>query len=153
MLHAHSNFGSLLLKSASRSFWNYEKQHLCTLASVHVSIERTMQLKRTHAPQLLHSAYTSLLVMFRFVLYIDRRWLIEKPGFDSQGRQKIIQYSKASKPLFGPTQIPVQWVLGALSLRVKWMEHEADHSPSSSVEIKNGGSIPPFPHTSSWHRA
>jgi hypothetical protein len=30
---------------------------------------------------------------------------------------------------------------------------EADHSPPSSVEVKNGGAIPPFPHMSLWHSA
>jgi hypothetical protein len=29
---------------------------------------------------------------------------------------------------------------------------EVDHSPSS-VEVKNGGCIPPLPHTSSWRGA
>jgi hypothetical protein len=28
--------------------------------------------------------------------------------------------------------------------------HETDHTFPSSVEVKNGGSIPSFPHTSSW---
>jgi hypothetical protein len=30
---------------------------------------------------------------------------------------------------------------------------EADHSPPSSAEVKNGGAIAPFPHMSSWHSA
>jgi hypothetical protein len=30
---------------------------------------------------------------------------------------------------------------------------EADHSPLSSAEVKNGGAVPPLPHTSSWHGA
>jgi hypothetical protein len=34
----------------------------------------------------------------------------------------------------GPTQAPIQWVAGALSLEVKWPEREADHSPPSSQE-------------------
>jgi hypothetical protein len=34
----------------------------------------------------------------------------------------------------------IQWVLGALSLGVKWPRHEADHSP-------------PLPHTPSWDDA
>jgi len=29
----------------------------------------------------------------------------------------------------GPTWPPIQWVLGAPSLGIKWFEHEADHSP------------------------
>jgi hypothetical protein len=28
---------------------------------------------------------------------------------------------------------------------------EADHIPPSSAELKNGGAMPPLPHTSSWH--
>jgi hypothetical protein len=33
---------------------------------------------------------------------------------------------------------------------VKWPWHEADSSPPSSAEVKNGGFIPPLRHTSSW---
>jgi hypothetical protein len=36
----------------------------------------------------------------------------------------------------GPTQPPVQWVPGALSLGVKRPGCEADHSPPSSAEVK-----------------
>jgi len=32
---------------------------------------------------------------------------------------------------------PVQWVLGALSLVVEQLGHQADHSPASSVKVKN----------------
>jgi hypothetical protein len=48
------------------------------------------------------------------------------------------------------TQPPILWVLGALSLGVKWPRREADHSSPSSAEVKNGGAIPPLSHTSSW---
>jgi hypothetical protein len=37
----------------------------------------------------------------------------------------------------GPTQPPIQWVPGALSLGVKWPGREVDHSPPSSAEVKN----------------
>jgi hypothetical protein len=37
----------------------------------------------------------------------------------------------------GPTQPPIQWVLGALCLAVKWLGHEADHSPLFSAQVKN----------------
>jgi hypothetical protein len=36
---------------------------------------------------------------------------------------------------------------------VKQLECEADDSPPSSAEVKNGGAIPPLPHTPSWHGA
>jgi hypothetical protein len=34
---------------------------------------------------------------------------------------------------------------------VKLPERKADHSPSPSTYVKNGGAIPPLPHMSSWH--
>jgi len=34
-------------------------------------------------------------------------------------------------------QSSMQWILGAVSLGVKRLRHEADHSPLSSVEVKN----------------
>jgi len=34
-----------------------------------------------------------------------------------------------SRQVLGPTQSPIQWVLGAPSLRVKRPCREADHSP------------------------
>jgi hypothetical protein len=39
-------------------------------------------------------------------------------------------------PALGPTQPPIQWVAGAISLGVKWPGCEADHSPPSSAEVK-----------------
>jgi hypothetical protein len=36
----------------------------------------------------------------------------------------------------GPNQSPVQCVPGVLSPEVKWLEHEADHSPQSA-EVEN----------------
>jgi hypothetical protein len=40
----------------------------------------------------------------------------------------------------GPTQPPIQGVLGALSLVVKQPRREADPSPPSSAEVKNAWS-------------
>jgi hypothetical protein len=36
---------------------------------------------------------------------------------------------------------------------VKRLGHEADHSPPSSAEVENGGTISPLPLMSSWHSA
>jgi hypothetical protein len=41
-----------------------------------------------------------------------------------------------SRAALGPTQPPIQWVPGALSLGVKRPGREADHSPPSSAEVK-----------------
>jgi hypothetical protein len=46
-----------------------------------------------------------------------------------------------------PTQLPIQSVTRALSLRIKRPGREADHSPQSSSEVKNVwsyASIPPY---------
>jgi hypothetical protein len=40
----------------------------------------------------------------------------------------------------GPTQPPTQWVLVALSLGVKQLGHEADHSPPSRAKVRNAQS-------------
>jgi hypothetical protein len=43
--------------------------------------------------------------------------------------------------------------LGAIFSVVKWPRSEADPSPSSSAEVKNGGAIPPLHDRSSWNSA
>jgi hypothetical protein len=49
----------------------------------------------------------------------------------------IVLFTTTSRTALGPTQPPVQWVLGALSLGVKRPERGADHSPQSGAEAKN----------------
>jgi hypothetical protein len=44
----------------------------------------------------------------------------------------------ASRTALWPTQSPIQCVTGALSLGVKRPRREADHSPPSSAEVKEG---------------
>jgi hypothetical protein len=48
----------------------------------------------------------------------------------------IFPFTTASKPPLGPTQPPIQWVSGALSLGVKRPGREADHTRTSSAEVK-----------------
>jgi hypothetical protein len=53
---------------------------------------------------------------------------------------------QASRTALGPTQPPIQWVPGALSLGVKRLGREADHSPPSSAGGQRmSGAIPPLP--------
>jgi hypothetical protein len=47
----------------------------------------------------------------------------------------IFLFTTASRTALGPTQPPIQWIPGALSLGVKWPGGEADHSPPSSAEV------------------
>jgi hypothetical protein len=48
-----------------------------------------------------------------------------------------ILFITASRRALGPTQPPIQWVPGSLSLVVKRPGREADHSPPSSAEVNN----------------
>jgi hypothetical protein len=52
------------------------------------------------------------------------------------GGWEFFFFTTASKTALGPTQIPIQWVAGALSLGVKRPGREADHLPPSSAEVK-----------------
>jgi hypothetical protein len=45
-------------------------------------------------------------------------------------------HHRVPRMAMGPTQPPLQWVPGALSLGVKRPEHEAEHLPPSSAEVK-----------------
>jgi hypothetical protein len=45
-------------------------------------------------------------------------------------------FATASRTALGPTQSPIQWVPGALSLGVKRPGREADHSSPSTTEVK-----------------
>jgi hypothetical protein len=75
-------------------------------------------------------------------------------GLDGQGSIPgsaiFLLFFTASRPALGPTQPPVQWVLGAISPGVKRTGRETDHPPTSTAEFKNGGDVPPLPHMSSW---
>jgi len=52
----------------------------------------------------------------------------------------IFFFATASRPALWPTQPPIQWVPGAISLGVKRQRREADHSHPSSVQVKNAWS-------------
>jgi hypothetical protein len=58
-------------------------------------------------------------------------------GFNSWQGLGIFLFTTISRMALGPTQPPIQWVPGALSLRVKRLGCEADHSLPSSTEVKN----------------
>jgi hypothetical protein len=66
---------------------------------------------------------------------------------------KILLFSTSSRPALGPTQLPIQWIPGALSPGIQRQGREAGYSPPSSAEVKNVGDTPPLPHTPSWRSA
>jgi hypothetical protein len=81
-------------------------------------------------------------------------WTIIVLGFDSRWGLEIFLFTTASRTALGPTQPPIQWVPGDLSLGVKRPERAADHCPPSSAEVK--GCVELYlhsPDTPSWHGA
>jgi hypothetical protein len=63
-------------------------------------------------------------------------------------------FTTASRTDLGPTQPPIQWVPGALSLGVKQQVGEGDHSPPSSAEVNEWVELHLHsPNTSSWRGA
>jgi len=60
----------------------------------------------------------------------------------------VTLFAPTSKPALGSTHHLTQWVTHALSSGVKRPRHEAHHSHSSAVEVKNAWSYTSTPHAS-----
>jgi hypothetical protein len=85
------------------------------------------------------------------LLFVPTGWMIGVLGFDSRRRLGIFLFTAASRPALGLTQLPIQWVPGALSLGVKRPGRKADHSPPSSAEVKEWVELYLYsPNTPSW---
>jgi hypothetical protein len=69
------------------------------------------------------------------IAFESTNWTIKVLGFDSRWGLEIFLFVTESTVL-GPTQPPIQWVPGALSLGVKRPGREANHSPPSDAEVK-----------------
>jgi hypothetical protein len=59
------------------------------------------------------------------------------PGFDSRRGLGIFLFTTASRTALGPTQPPIKWVAGALSLGVKRPGREANYSLHLVPRSKN----------------
>jgi hypothetical protein len=69
------------------------------------------------------------------------------PGVQFLAGAGFFLFNTASRLALGPTQLPIKWVLGALSLGVKQLGCEADHSTPSRAEVKDTWSYtstPPY---------
>jgi hypothetical protein len=63
---------------------------------------------------------------------------------NSRQEQGIFLFFAASRPALWPTHPPSQLIPGILLPVLKGPGREADHSPPSSPEVKNGGAIPTY---------
>jgi len=61
--------------------------------------------------------------------WVTRVWFLEGAG--------TFLLATVSRPAMGNYKFPIQWVLDALSLGVKRLGHETNHSPSASAKVKN----------------
>jgi hypothetical protein len=52
------------------------------------------------------------------------------------GKGKIYFFSIKHRPALGPTQTPVNWILGVISQGIKLQGCEIDHSPPPTVRSK-----------------
>jgi hypothetical protein len=62
-------------------------------------------------------------------------------GLDSRRGLGIFLFTTAYRTALWPTQPPIQWLPGELSLGVKRPRLEADHSHPSSAEVKESVDI------------
>jgi hypothetical protein len=93
-----------------------------------------------------HTPFLICSVIAQLVKRWATGWTIGILGFNTRRGLGIFIFTTASTTALGPTQ-PIQWVPGALSLGVKRLDREADHSPPSSAKVKNAWSYtstPPY---------
>jgi len=80
-----------------------------------------------------HPVYCVLWELSQYSNYVIG-WMT---GVSSQQGLEFFLLAIMSRSAVRPTKPLIQWVLGVLSPVVKWPGHEADHSPPSSVKVKN----------------
>jgi hypothetical protein len=73
---------------------------------------------------------------------------IEELVFDSWHGEKTFLFSVASRLTLGPTQPPVQWVLGAPSLEISGLPVKLTTHLQLVPTLRTRGAIPPLPHMS-----
>jgi hypothetical protein len=108
-----------------------------------VAVFITMEILNVKSLCQSYSRLSNSLIKFTFLIWepgelsgIALGYGLDDRGFESQQRLGIFLFTTASRLALGPTQPPIQWVPGCLSLGVKRPGREADHSPISSADVK-----------------
>jgi hypothetical protein len=79
-------------------------------------------------------------------------WAMDDWRFKSWQGLGIFLFTTMSRLALEPIQPPIQWVPGVLSLGVKQLRCEANHSPPPSAEVKECVELYLYsPNTPSWH--
>jgi len=63
--------------------------------------------------------------------------LDDRVQFPAQAMMGLFLLATASRQDLEPTQTPIKWVPGVLSLGIMWLGQEAGQSPQSSGEVKS----------------
>jgi hypothetical protein len=83
-------------------------------------------------------------VIAQSVQHWDTGWMIRVLGFDSQQGLGIFLVTTASRTALGPTQPPIQWVPGVLSLGVKQPGMKLTTHLHQCWGQRMSGAIPPL---------
>ena len=70
-------------------------------------------------------------------VWVQVNKLLSELSFESRKGKTLLLVRKTSRPALEPAYPRIQWVLGDLSPGLKRLVREANHSPPSSVEMKN----------------
>jgi hypothetical protein len=76
-----------------------------------------------------------------------------RPGLDSRQGQEMFSTAQRLDRIRSPSSLLSNGCQGYFHRGLKRPGREADHSPPSGAEAKNGSAIPQFSHTSSWRDA
>jgi len=92
----------------------------------------------------------SLKICFPF---LATGWKIGVLGFDSRRGLSIFLFTTLSRTVLGPTQPPMQWIRGAISLGGKSGRGVKPTTHLNLMPRSMRGAIPPLPNTLSWRGA
>jgi hypothetical protein len=120
------------LRSAKTLSFSFRNVSLCRILLENVSTLGTRLSHRTYVlyPYKMESRDSSVSIALGYGL--DNR--VSRVRFLAGAGNFL--FTTTSRTAQGPTQPPIQWVPEALSLGLKRPGCEADHSPPSTVEVK-----------------